>query len=165
MAVTRRRRRIRWVVVPVCLVLIAAVIGGLPVYVRPQVDPLRHADAIFVLGGNEFSRYPFGIDLGKQGWAPRWCCQIPGPQGVVDKSLQYAHTRASSCAVCPRIHQESGRRAGTAPSSGAIRVAQRHCRHIHAADFPGPVHPAALLRRRPHHGSEPDPYIVTRWAF
>ena len=61
MAVTRRRPRIRWVVVPVCL-LIAAVIGGLPVYVRPQVDPLQHADAILVLGGEGFSRYPFGID-------------------------------------------------------------------------------------------------------
>ena len=71
MAVTWRRPRIRWVVVPVCLLLIAAVIGGLPVYVRPQVDPLRHADAILVLGGNGFSRYPFGIDLGMQGWAPK----------------------------------------------------------------------------------------------
>src|SRR6516164_4637886 len=27
-----------------------------------QVDPLRHADAILVLGGEGFSRYPFGID-------------------------------------------------------------------------------------------------------
>ena len=80
MAVTWRRPRIRWVVVPVCLVLIAAVIGGLSVYVRPQVDPLRHADAIFVLGGDGFSRYAFGIDLGMQGWAPRWSCQIPGPR-------------------------------------------------------------------------------------
>jgi uncharacterized SAM-binding protein YcdF (DUF218 family) len=71
MAVTRRRPRIRWVVVPVCLLLIAAVISGLPVYVRPQVDPLRHADAILVLGGEGFSRYPFGIDLGMQGWAPK----------------------------------------------------------------------------------------------
>ena len=62
MAVTQRRPRIRSVVVPVCLLLIAAVISGLPVYVRPQVDPLRHADAILVLGGEGFSRYPFGID-------------------------------------------------------------------------------------------------------
>ncbi len=71
MALTSRRLRIRWVVVPVCLLLIAAVIGGLPLYVRPQVDPLRHADAILVLGGDGFSRYPFGVDLGMQGWAPK----------------------------------------------------------------------------------------------
>ena len=78
MAVTWRRPRIRWVVVPVCLLLIAAVIGGLPVYVRPQVDPLRHADAILVLGGDGFSRYPFGVDLGMQGWAPKVVLSNPG---------------------------------------------------------------------------------------
>ena len=72
------RPRIRWVVVPVCLLLIAAVIGGLPVYVRPQVDPLRHADAIFVLGGEGFNRYPFGVDLGTQGWAPKVVLSNPG---------------------------------------------------------------------------------------
>jgi uncharacterized SAM-binding protein YcdF (DUF218 family) len=52
------------------VLLIAAVIGGLPVYVRPQIDSLRHADAILVLGGEGWDRYPFGIELGKQGWAP-----------------------------------------------------------------------------------------------
>jgi hypothetical protein len=39
-------------VVSVCLFLIAAVTGGLPVYVRPQIDPLRHSDAILILGGS-----------------------------------------------------------------------------------------------------------------
>ena len=78
MAVTWRRLRIRRVVVPVCLLLIAAVIGGIPVYVRPQVDPLRHADAILVLGGDGFSRYPFGVNLGTQGWAPKVVLSIPG---------------------------------------------------------------------------------------
>jgi hypothetical protein len=80
MAVTWRRLRIRWVVVPVCLLLIAAVIGGLPVYVRPQVDPPRHADAILVLGGDGFRRYPFGIDLGMQGWAPKVVLSDPAPR-------------------------------------------------------------------------------------
>ena len=78
MAVTWRRPRIRWVVVPVCLLLIAAVISGLPIYVRPQVDPLRHADAILVLGGDGCSRYPFGVDLGMQGWAPKVVLSNPG---------------------------------------------------------------------------------------
>jgi hypothetical protein len=66
----RRGRRIRRWVVPVCLLLITAVIGGLPAYVRPQIDPLRHADAILVLGGEGWGRYPFGVELGVQGWAP-----------------------------------------------------------------------------------------------
>jgi hypothetical protein len=55
----------------VCLLLIAAVIGGLPVYVRPQIDPLRHADAILILGGTGRSRYTFGLDLASEGWAPK----------------------------------------------------------------------------------------------
>ena len=78
MAVTWRRPRLRWAVASVCLLLIAAVIGGLPVYVRPQVDPLRHADAIIVLGGDGYSRYPFGIGLGAQGWAPKVVLSNPG---------------------------------------------------------------------------------------
>jgi uncharacterized SAM-binding protein YcdF (DUF218 family) len=53
-----------------CVLLIAAVIGGVPLYVRPQIDPLRHADAILILGGTGRDRYPFGIELGVQGWAP-----------------------------------------------------------------------------------------------
>jgi DUF218 domain len=52
------------------VVFVAAVIGGWPVYVRPQTDPLRHADAILVLGGPPADRYPFGIGLSKHGWAP-----------------------------------------------------------------------------------------------
>ena len=59
----------RRLVVSVCLLLIAAVIGGLPVYVRPQIDRLRHADAILILGGEGESRYLVGLDLGLKGWA------------------------------------------------------------------------------------------------
>lgn len=66
----RRWRLIRRWLVSLCVLLIAAVVAGLPVYVRPQIDPLRHADAILVLGGIAEDRYPFGIGLGEQGWAP-----------------------------------------------------------------------------------------------
>lgn len=65
-----RLRRVRQWVVSACVLLIAAVIAGVPVYVRPQTDPLRHADAILILGGTGQDRYPFGIELGVQGWAP-----------------------------------------------------------------------------------------------
>jgi len=40
-----------------------AIVGGLPVYVRPQIDQLRRADAILVLGGYGNARYDFGLDL------------------------------------------------------------------------------------------------------
>ena len=68
--IDRRRRRIRRSVAATCGVLIAAVIGGWPVYVRPQIDHLQHADAIFVLGGaSEHERLTVALDLVRQGWA------------------------------------------------------------------------------------------------
>jgi uncharacterized SAM-binding protein YcdF (DUF218 family) len=80
-----RGRRIRRWVVSVWLVLIAAAIAGLPVYVRPQVDPLRHADAILILGGPGCARYPFGFELGAQGWAP--IVVVSNPNGARDPWL------------------------------------------------------------------------------
>ena len=67
---SRCRRRVRRVLVVACLLVIAAGFAGLPVYVRPQIDPLRHADAVMIIGGADHRRYPFGIDLAVQGWAP-----------------------------------------------------------------------------------------------
>lgn len=51
-------------------------------YVRPQVDELRHADAIIVLGGYGYERYELGIELAKQGWAPNvvWSVETGGPE-------------------------------------------------------------------------------------
>jgi hypothetical protein len=72
--------------------LIAAVIGGLPVYVRPQIDRLRHADAIFILGGYGDLRYSFGLELGIQGWAPN--VVVSNPRGKDDPWLtDYCATR------------------------------------------------------------------------
>ena len=67
------------------MLLIAAVIGGLPVYVRPQIDQLRHADAILILGGRYYHRYPYGFDLGAQGWAPN--VVVSNPNGTDDPWL------------------------------------------------------------------------------
>jgi hypothetical protein len=64
-----RRRLIRRFARLVCLLFTAAA-TGLPVYVRPQIDQLRHADAILILSGPYHRRYPFGFYLAGQGWAP-----------------------------------------------------------------------------------------------
>ncbi len=45
-------------------------LAGLPVYVRPQTDPLRNADAIVVLGGTAYERFDIGLDLAQRGYAP-----------------------------------------------------------------------------------------------
>jgi hypothetical protein len=65
--------------------LIAATAAGLPVYVRPQIDPLRHADAILILGGADHRRYPYGFSLGEQGWAPN--VAVSNPSGTRDRGL------------------------------------------------------------------------------
>ncbi|CAM4124328.1 YdcF family protein [Nocardia ninae] len=57
-----------------CGALLALVLliglAGLPVYVHPQTDPLRKADAIVVLGGTAYERFDLGIDLAQRGYAP-----------------------------------------------------------------------------------------------
>lgn len=79
-----RRRVVTWS--PMALVvLIAAAIAGLPVYVRPRLDRLRHADAVFVLGGYEYDRYPYGMSLAAAGWAPNLV--ISNPHGSNDEWL------------------------------------------------------------------------------
>lgn len=56
-------------------------------YVRPQIDPLRHADAILILGGADYHRYPFGFSLGAQNWAPTLV--VSNPQGTNDPWLTH----------------------------------------------------------------------------
>ena len=85
---TRCPRRLRrWLIwlISVCVLMIGAGVGGLPVYIRPQIDPLRHADAIFVLGGPAYDRYPVGFELGTQGWAP--VVVVSNPNGPHDPWL------------------------------------------------------------------------------
>lgn len=65
------------------LLVVIAVIAGLPVYVRPQIDPLRHADAILVIGGFGDDRYRLGADLSEAGWAPNLVVSNPVGAGYV----------------------------------------------------------------------------------
>lgn len=64
------KRARRWVAL-FCVVLVGFALAGLPVYVKPQIDPLRKADAILILGGFGPDRYTFGLDLANEGWAPK----------------------------------------------------------------------------------------------
>ncbi|MCM6778128.1 YdcF family protein [Nocardia sp. CDC159] len=52
-------------------VLVAGLaVAGLPVFVHPQIDPLRPADAVVVLGGTAYERFDMGLDLAGRGYAP-----------------------------------------------------------------------------------------------
>jgi uncharacterized SAM-binding protein YcdF (DUF218 family) len=71
----------------VLLVLIGLGLGGagVPVYVTPDTDALRPADAVLILGGPGYARYPFGMELAAQGWAPT--VVISNPNGAADPWL------------------------------------------------------------------------------
>jgi uncharacterized SAM-binding protein YcdF (DUF218 family) len=79
---SKRGRRIRRFVLSTCLLLIIVVVSGLPVYVRPQIDQLRHADAILILGGYGEYRYLLGLELAEQGWASQLV--VSNPKGARD---------------------------------------------------------------------------------
>lgn len=64
------RRPTRWVLAALVMVSVVAVIGW-PVYVNPQLESLRPADAIFVLGGPDDARYTLGIEYALEGLAPQ----------------------------------------------------------------------------------------------
>ncbi|WP_307828292.1 ElyC/SanA/YdcF family protein [Antrihabitans sp. YC2-6] len=72
-------RRI-WQAAAVLLVaFVVAGFAGWPVYVKPQIDSLRKADAILVIGGyGYYERYTYGFELASQGWAPHLLLSQPG---------------------------------------------------------------------------------------
>ncbi|BBZ32033.1 YdcF family protein [Mycolicibacterium confluentis] len=68
----------------VALLLAAVVVvgvAGYPVFVSPQVDDVRAADAILVVGGDgPEARVRHGLDLARQGWARHVVLSSPGGQ-------------------------------------------------------------------------------------
>ncbi|MFE4456354.1 YdcF family protein [Nocardia tengchongensis] len=63
-------RRVALSVALVAALITGLAFAGLPVFVHPQVDPLRRADAIVVLGGTAYARYDLGLRLAQEGYAP-----------------------------------------------------------------------------------------------
>ena len=74
------------VVLVVVIVLVNMWISGYFVFQRVANDPLQHADAIVVLGGEHDGREDYGIALAKQGWASTVVLSNPyGPDGVMER--------------------------------------------------------------------------------
>ncbi|MGW5313921.1 YdcF family protein [Nocardia thailandica] len=63
-------RRVRVLLMTTGAAVLAVVLAGLPVYVRPQADPVRHADVIVVLGGTGSERIDIALELAAGGLAP-----------------------------------------------------------------------------------------------
>ncbi|MGW0036457.1 YdcF family protein [Gordonia sp. NPDC003376] len=67
---TTRRRRAALIVVVTVLVVTGAFYGlGFQLFYRDHSDPLRHADAIVVLGGEHDGREDYGLRLAREGYA------------------------------------------------------------------------------------------------
>ncbi|OHU24077.1 hypothetical protein BKG77_11050 [Mycobacteroides chelonae] len=66
----RWRRRVLLAVITIAVLTAGFVTAGWRVYMHPQTDPLRPADAIVVLGGTPYERFDVGLDLAKRGYAP-----------------------------------------------------------------------------------------------
>lgn len=66
----RWRRRVLLAVIAIAMLTTGFVTAGWRVYMHPQTDPLRPADAIVVLGGTPYERFDVGLDLAKRGYAP-----------------------------------------------------------------------------------------------
>lgn len=83
---SRLWRYLRRGAVSLCVLLTVVAVAGTPVYVWPQVDQPRHADAIFILGGYGDRRYPFGLNLAMEGWASDLVVSNPiGPNDQWDR--------------------------------------------------------------------------------
>lgn len=71
--VTGKKRRLGifiGVVLSALILAKAALWGGEQLYQKPRIDELTHADAIFVIGGPGWQRFPYAIDLARKGYAP-----------------------------------------------------------------------------------------------
>ena len=91
------------------LVVIAA--AGFPVYVRPQQDPLRAADAVVVLGGSHSgARYQRGLQLAHAGWAHDLVLSNPygGADPFLDRLCAAAQPRFRVRCFDPDPHSTLG---------------------------------------------------------
>lgn len=83
-------------------VLLLVIALGWPVYVRPQIDKLRPADAVFVLGGTGTARYTVGLENALAGLAPRVVFSNPMGSSNVWLSDLCTHQRYEFAVSCIR---------------------------------------------------------------
>jgi hypothetical protein len=130
----------RRLVVSACLLLIGAVIGGLPAYVWPQIVLPQHADAILIVGGEGNSRYLVGLDLALDGWAANLVVSNPRDARIAGARTIAPPLRPdSSCTALSPIRGPRRAKDGSFAIGGATRLAEGHRRHVPAAHFPRPV--------------------------
>ncbi|WP_188585238.1 YdcF family protein [Gordonia jinhuaensis] len=76
------RRCVLSVVVVVVVALVVLNVTGYFLFTRAHEDPLSHADAIVVLGGEQDGRVQYGVQLAQQGYASTVLLSNPYPSGT-----------------------------------------------------------------------------------
>jgi uncharacterized SAM-binding protein YcdF (DUF218 family) len=96
--VWKRRRRIALTFGAVLITaLVALAVSGYVLFTRPHADPLRKADAIVVLGGDDDGRMQYGLELARQGYANTVLISDsyePGDPGDLGDSVRQEYAKA-----------------------------------------------------------------------
>ncbi|CAN5591538.1 YdcF family protein [soil metagenome] len=146
----------------VVVLLIAAV--GYPVYVRPQVDPPREADAILVVGGADPDpRYEYAFDLARQGWAPHLVVSDPDRDMTAACAAKYAGFTAECFVPDPRT---------TLGEARELRrlAAENHWRTVIVVAYPPHISRARFIMGKCYDGelimtAAPTRLSVPQWAW
>lgn len=159
-------RAARWLAA-ITAITMAAGVAGWPVYVRPQIDKLRHSDAVFILGGYDWSRYPYGITLASQGWAPNLVMSTPN--GARDPFLNdYCATPHPEFTLTCFLPEPSRTR-GEAREFGRI-AKERGWRRVIVVTFRPQISRARFILRKCFDGelimvASPADLPLYRWIF
>lgn len=147
-------------------VVLLAGIAGWPVYVHPQVDPIRRADAIVVLGGTAYDRFDLGLELARRGYAPQLL--ISRSTGATDYEMdRYCaghFTFVVSCFV-----PDPWTTRGEAEEIGR-RAKQQGWHHIIVVTFTPHVSRARYIIEKCYHGeltmvASPSPSGLRFWTW
>jgi uncharacterized SAM-binding protein YcdF (DUF218 family) len=102
--------------------LVAVTISGWPVYVAPQIDQLRRADAIFVLGGSGDGAYTLGLEYALQGKAAQVVFSNPNANEAIWLEDLCDHQRYAFKVTCVEPNPPTTR--GEARALGRLATAQ-----------------------------------------
>jgi uncharacterized SAM-binding protein YcdF (DUF218 family) len=156
--------RVARAVIAVAMLSLLAVLAGYPVYVRPQVDTLRKADAILVVGGADPApRYEYAFDLARQGWAPQLVVSDPDREMTKPCAAKYAGFTVECFVPDPRTTLGEARELRRLAS-------ENHWRTVIVVAYPPHISRARYIMAKCYGGAlimsaAPTDLSVPQWAW
>ena len=117
---------------------------------RPHADQLTKADAIVVLGGDWDNRVGYGLDLARQGYARRWCCQTSTRATATRWKGVQTRFRVSRWSASGPIRTPPLARRCSPPTWPANISGRRDPGVVELPHGAGPLHLLPVFRRRDH---------------